>query len=79
MTTGASQDHDFGPGRFGGEMFSLGEVDGQALLAGFVHDASRDAAELLVLDADDLADRPVAKPRVPVRVPYGLHGAWLPA
>lgn len=79
MTTGASQDHDFGPGRFGGEMISLGEVDGQALVAGFVHDASRDAAELLVLDADDLAGRPVATLRVPVRVPYGLHGAWLPA
>lgn len=55
-------------------MISLGEEDGQALLAGFVHDASRDAAELLVLDADDLAGRPVAKLRVPVQVPYGLHG-----
>ena len=48
-------------------------------VAGFVHDASRDAAELLVLDADDLAGGPVATLRVPVRVPYGLHAAWLPA
>jgi carotenoid cleavage dioxygenase-like enzyme len=60
-------------------MVSLGDVDGQALVAGFVHDASRDTAELLLLDAGDLAGGPVARLCLPVRVPYGLHGAWLPA
>jgi carotenoid cleavage dioxygenase len=33
---------------------------------------------LLVLPADDLASGPVARVRIPVRVPLGLHGAWLP-
>jgi carotenoid cleavage dioxygenase-like enzyme len=79
METGARADHVFGPGRFGGEMISLGEVDGHALVAGLVHDASRNAAELLVLDAGDLAAGPLARIRLPVRVPFGLHGAWLPA
>lgn len=79
LQTGAREDHEFGPGRFGGEMVSLGDVDGQALVAGFVHDTSRDAAELLLLDAGDLSEGPVARLRLPVRVPYGLHGAWLPA
>lgn len=79
LESGARQDHEFGPGRFGGEMVSLGEVDGQSLVAGFVHDTARDASELLLLDAGDLAGGPVARLRLPVRVPYGLHGAWLPA
>ncbi len=79
MTTGGREDHDFGPGRFGGEMVSLGDVGGQALVAGFVHDSGRDAAELLLLDAGDLAAGPVARLCLPVRVPYGLHGTWLPA
>jgi carotenoid cleavage dioxygenase-like enzyme len=79
METGAHQDHHFGPGRFGGEMISLGDVDGQSLVAGFVHDASRNAAELLVLDAGDLGGGPLARLRLPVRVPFGLHGTWLPA
>lgn len=33
---------------------------------------------LLVLPGDNPADGPVARVRIPVRVPLGLHGAWLP-
>ncbi|MEU8137821.1 carotenoid oxygenase family protein [Streptodolium elevatio] len=33
---------------------------------------------LLVLPADDPAQGPVARIRIPVRVPLGLHGVWLP-
>jgi carotenoid cleavage dioxygenase-like enzyme len=53
-------------------MVSLGDVDGQALVAGFVHDASLGAAELLLLHAGDLAVGPVARLCLPVRVPYTL-------
>ena len=79
LVTGQSQDHAFGLGRFGGEMVSLGEVGGRALAAGFVYDAGRDKTELLVLDAGDLAAGAVAQLRLPLRVPYGLHGAWRPS
>ncbi len=79
LETGVRQDHAFGEGRFGGELVPLGDVDGCTLVAGLVHDARRDAAELLVLDADDLPSGPVARLLLPVRVPFGLHGAWLPA
>ncbi|MFD5185312.1 carotenoid oxygenase family protein [Streptomyces sp. NPDC058372] len=33
---------------------------------------------LLVLPASDPAQGPVARVRIPVRVPLGLHGTWLP-
>lgn len=32
-----------------------------------------------VLDSDDPADGPLATIELPIRVPAGLHGAWLPA
>jgi carotenoid cleavage dioxygenase len=79
LSSGARQDHAFGVGRFGGEHIPLGDIDGQTLIAGFVHDARRNTAELLILDAGDLVGGPVARVRLPVRVPFGLHGAWLPA
>jgi carotenoid cleavage dioxygenase-like enzyme len=78
LQTGAREDHVFGDGRYGGELLPIGEVDGRTLIAGLVHDVARDAAELLVLDADDLGAGPVARLLLPVRVPFGLHGAWLP-
>jgi carotenoid cleavage dioxygenase len=31
-----------------------------------------------VLDATDVAAGPVASVRLPQRVPYGFHAAWLP-
>ena len=33
----------------------------------------------LVLDARDVAAEPVAKVKLPRRVPFGFHGSWLPA
>ena len=36
------------------------------------------ASSLLVIPAADPASGPVATIRMPVRVPLGLHGNWLP-
>ncbi len=47
-------------------------------LLGYVHDAERDAADVVVLDAADIGGDPVAVVRLPVRVPYGFHGNWVP-
>lgn len=45
----------------------------------FVHDRRRGASSLLVLDAGDLTSAPLAEVRLPVRVPGGFHGSWLPS
>jgi carotenoid cleavage dioxygenase len=44
----------------------------------FATDRTDDTSWLLVFPAGDPAGGPVARVRVPVRVPLGLHGAWLP-
>ncbi|MCX4817995.1 carotenoid oxygenase family protein [Streptomyces sp. NBC_01239] len=44
----------------------------------FATDRTNDTSWLLVIPADDPAQGPVARIRIPVRVPLGLHGTWLP-
>ena len=53
-----------------------GEDDGWLL--GYVYDSATDKSELLVLDAHDLGSGPVARVALPVRVPAGFHGNWIP-
>ncbi|MFH8337634.1 carotenoid oxygenase family protein [Streptomyces sp. AM6-12] len=44
----------------------------------FATDRTDDTSWLLVLPGADPPDGPVARVRIPVRVPLGLHGTWLP-
>ena len=39
-------------------------------------DAARDASELVILDAQDFAGKPLARVRLGMRVPMGFHGNW---
>jgi carotenoid cleavage dioxygenase len=74
--------HDFGPGRSAGELVFVpagpdaAEDDGWLL--GFVHDAASDRSDLVVLHARDFGGEPVAVVHLPVRVPVGFHGNWVP-
>ena len=43
-----------------------------------VHDPGRGATDLVILAAQDLAGPPVAAVHLPVRVPLGFHGSWIP-
>ncbi|WP_343710099.1 carotenoid oxygenase family protein [Mycobacterium sp.] len=43
----------------------------------YVYDPSRDGSDLLVIDASDFSAEPVARVRLPRRVPHGLHGSWI--
>ncbi|MFF0777772.1 carotenoid oxygenase family protein [Streptomyces sp. NPDC003720] len=44
----------------------------------FATDRTDSTSWFLVLPAEDFAQGPVARVRIPVRVPLGLHGTWLP-
>ncbi|MGL4743613.1 MAG: carotenoid oxygenase family protein [Dermatophilaceae bacterium] len=56
-------------------------VDGDftPLTTEVVHDATSDRAELVVLDAADVAAAPVAWVHLPQRVPFGFYGNWIDA
>jgi len=52
------------------------EDDG--FLLTFAHDRTEGTGYLLILDAGDVAAAPIAEVHLPVRVPAGFHGTWLP-
>jgi carotenoid cleavage dioxygenase len=82
VQTGSDTRHRFAPGAFPGEFTFIPARDTTAedagWLAGFVYDATRDASDLVFLDASDVARPPVARVELPVRVPFGFHGGWFP-
>lgn len=82
LETGAAIAHDFGDNAMPGECVvaprpgSAAEDDAWVIL--FVHRRDGSATELVILDASRFASPPVARVRLPCRVPFGLHGEWLP-
>lgn len=80
LTTGAATAHDFGPARTPGEAaFAPADTTpgGPGWLLTYVHDATTDRSDLVVLDTADLTAPPVATVHLPARVPFGFHGNWL--
>jgi carotenoid cleavage dioxygenase len=75
----------FEPGehRYPGEAVFVRAADGAAEDEGWVlsvvYDATRDASDLVILDATSFAGPPVAVVHLPARVPFGFHGSWVPA
>jgi carotenoid cleavage dioxygenase-like enzyme len=84
--------HDLATGRVEAHRFGRDAVVGEAVFApsapdaaeddgyvlAFVHDPDRGAADLVVLAARDFTGAPVARVHLPVRVPLGFHGSWVP-
>lgn len=79
-TTGALDLYDPGPGERVNEVTFVptGDGEGEGWMLAYAWDRARDASDLLVLDALDLAAGPVARVHLPARVPYGFHGTWVP-
>ena len=81
LQTGAVTTHEFGVGRTPSEgVFvpaspTAGEDEGWVMQ--YVYDATRDASDLVLLDASDVRKPPVAVVHLPYRVPYGFHGNWM--
>jgi 9-cis-epoxycarotenoid dioxygenase len=77
--------YNYGPNRFGGEPVFVprtsdpGAAEDDGFLLAFMHDEDSGLSELLVLDAASPSLQPVASVKLPSRVPYGFHGAFIPA
>nr|WP_083466702.1 carotenoid oxygenase family protein [Kibdelosporangium sp. MJ126-NF4]CTQ90713.1 Lignostilbene-alpha,beta-dioxygenase and related enzymes [Kibdelosporangium sp. MJ126-NF4] len=80
--TGARAAHYLGADRVSGEAVFVpargGRSEDDGWLMAIVHDLTRKAASLLILDATAPARRPVATVHLPREVPYGFHGEWIP-
>ncbi|WP_197379025.1 carotenoid oxygenase family protein [Mycolicibacterium mengxianglii] len=81
LTTGSSEVHSFGTGGPGEAVFvpsTSGPADeSNGYYVGYVYEPGRDGSDLVILDAADFAGDPVARIRLPRRVPYGFHGNWI--
>ncbi|WP_445253190.1 carotenoid oxygenase family protein [Nostoc sp. 106C] len=81
LSSGTSQTHQFGEGRYGGEAVfaprpgATNEDDGWLIT--FVYDEGSGTSELVVVNAQDITSEPVARVIIPQRVPYGFHGTWV--
>jgi len=85
LDSGDAVEHVFGtadvPGGPGEAVFvpsSSGPADEtNGWYLGYVYDPVRNGSDLVILDASDFAGKPVARIRLPRRVPYGFHGNWI--
>ncbi len=44
----------------------------------YVYDSTTDTTDVVILDGQDFTGDPVATIHLPVRVPFGFHGNWIP-
>jgi carotenoid cleavage dioxygenase-like enzyme len=87
LSTGGAIEHAFGtaesPGGPGEAVFvpsMSGPADeSSGWYIGYVYDPTRDGSDLVIIDASDFAGKPVARIKLPQRVPYGFHGNWITA
>jgi len=79
---GTSAEHIYGPTHVGGEPVFAADPDGTAendgWIVNFVTDLAERTTEFVVLDAHDITAGPVARVKLPRRVPFGFHGNWIP-
>jgi carotenoid cleavage dioxygenase len=83
MNSGACEQHLYGNSKISGEaVFVPRKVQGaesDGWLLSYVYDVADNSSELVILNADDISGEPQAVIKLPVRVPMGFHGNWVPA
>ena len=85
LTTGDAVEHAFGtaesPGGPGEAVFvpstAVPADESSGWYIGYVYDPARDGSDLVIIDASDFAAQPVARIKLPQRVPFGFHGNWI--
>jgi carotenoid cleavage dioxygenase len=82
VSTGRTEVHDYGSGFatlepvFIARKGAVEEDDGWVM--SYVYNAERNASDVVILDAKAFSEEPVASISLPVRVPFGFHGNWVP-
>jgi carotenoid cleavage dioxygenase len=80
LQAGTAVEHVYGDTEVSGEHVFAPDPEGSAeddgWLLGFVTDRTTEQTDLVVLDARDVAGDPVARVRIPRRVPTGFHANW---
>lgn len=85
LDTGSAVEHRFGTERSPvqpGEAVFVPSTAGSAdessgWYLGYVYDQARDGSDLVIIDASDFSGDPVARIKLPQRVPHGFHGNWI--
>ncbi len=74
--------HQFKPGCYGGEAAFIPSSKGQSELDGyvvtFVYNENTNTSDFVIIDPRNFASEPIATIHLPVRVPGGFHGNWIP-
>ncbi len=84
LLTGTSATYSAGASRQVGEAVAIPRdgadprSEDDAWLMALAHDRDTDRGELVVWAADAPGEEPVARVPLPVRVPLGFHGSWIP-
>jgi carotenoid cleavage dioxygenase len=78
---GRNEVWDPGRGRHAGEGLFVpgGDGEGDGWVLTFLYDRRTDTSDLVILDASEVRRGPVARIRMPTRVPFGFHATWVPA
>jgi carotenoid cleavage dioxygenase len=82
VESGATVEHHYGPSKLSSEAVFVPRAsdaaEGDGWLLSYVYDKTTDKTDVVVLNASDLAGAPAAIVHLPVRVPAGFHGNWIP-
>ena len=83
LKTGAREMHVFPHNSFGTEPAFAPRLDAgsedDGYLITFVADGDTGASEALIIDAQNFSAPPLARVKIPQRVPLGFHGTWASA
>lgn len=82
MKTGEAEQHRLPKGVAPAEPFfvaaSGATAEDEGYVLSYVYQPSTHTSEMWILDASNLSADPLAKVKLPVRVPIGFHGVWVP-
>ena len=82
MKTGESKLHSYGEGANPGEPCFVPAAgsdpdSNEGWVMSYVHSDTTGKSEFVILDATNFDGEPVARIKLPQRVPYGFHGSWI--